>query len=70
MSRIPASAVYLDPDYRRVNIKTSKKGEKPATHVRLGPFDSEIEAAKAYNREIVKLRGKFAWVNPLPEEAA
>ncbi len=49
----------------RVIIKTTAKGVKPAKHVRRGPFNSEIEAAIVYNEEIVKLRGKFAWVNPI-----
>lgn len=33
----------------------------------IGRFDTEIEAAKAYNEAIMKYRGKFAWVNPIPE---
>lgn len=53
--------------YWRVIIKLSKKGEVPARFARLGPFDTEIEAARAYNEEVVKHRGKFAWVNPLPD---
>lgn len=53
--------------YWRVIIKLSAKGVKPEQFVRLGPFESEIEAAAAYNEEIVKHRGQFAWVNPLPE---
>lgn len=32
----------------------------------IGYFPTEIEAAKAYNREIVKYRGEFAWLNPIP----
>lgn len=51
----------------RVIIKLTKKGEKPAKFVRLGPFANEIDAAKAYNKEIVKHRPGFAWVNPLHE---
>lgn len=35
----------------------------------IGFFDSEIEAAKAYNREIVKYRGEWAWQNPIPSES-
>jgi len=56
--------------YYRVIIKTTEKHIKPEQFIRLGPFDTDIEAAKAYNVEIVKLRGKFAWVNPIPGEAA
>lgn len=55
--------------YYRVMIKLTKKGEKPEKYARLGPFNTEIEAAKAYNAEIVKLRGDYAWVNPIPEGA-
>lgn len=32
----------------------------------VGRYDTEIEAAEAYNREIVKYRGKWAWQNPIP----
>jgi hypothetical protein len=53
--------------YWRVIVKLTMKGEKPERFVRLGPFSDEIEAARAYNEEIVKHRGKFAWVNPLPD---
>lgn len=56
--------------YWRVIIKLTKKGEVPARFLRLGPFATEIEAAKAYNRDIVKVRGKWAWLNPIPTEAA
>lgn len=56
-----------DRVYWRVLIKLSKKGEIPARFARLGPFDSEIAAARAYNEEIIKHRGKWAWLNPIPE---
>lgn len=32
----------------------------------IGYFDSEIEAAIAYNKKVKELRGEFAWVNPIP----
>lgn len=54
--------------YWRVVIKTTMKGEFPAKYVRLGPFDDEVEAARAYNKRIVELRGEYAWVNPIPGE--
>jgi len=53
--------------YWRVIIKLTKKDEVPARHARLGPFATEIEAAKAYNVEIVKHRGKYAWLNPIEQ---
>jgi hypothetical protein len=34
----------------------------------LGYFDNEVDAAKAYNEAIVKYRGQYAWVNPIPGE--
>lgn len=52
--------------YWRVIIKLSKKGEVPAKFARLGPFDSEIAAARAYNEEIVKHRGAFSMLNVIP----
>jgi hypothetical protein len=62
-------AVKVDgTPYWGVIIKTSKKGEVPNRYVRLGPFSTEIEAAKAYNAKIVELRGEWAWVNPIPGE--
>ncbi len=56
--------------YYRIIIKLSKKGEKPERFCRMGPFATEIQAAQAYNKKIVELRGDWAWVNPLPGEAA
>ena len=52
--------------YWRVIFKLSKKGEKPERIARLGPFATEIEAAKAYNNEVVIHRGEWAWLNPIP----
>lgn len=51
-----------------VIIKTTAKGEKPSKYLRRGPFKYEDDAARAYNEEVVKLRGEWAWVNPLPED--
>lgn len=49
----------------QVIIKLTKKYEKPAKHVRLGPFKTEKEAARAYNAEVVKHRGEYAYLNQL-----
>lgn len=35
--------------------------------IRIGYFNSEDEAARAYNRKVVELRGEWAWLNPVPE---
>lgn len=56
--------------YFRVLIRTTPNGIKPQKFIRMGPYDSEIEAAKAYNAKVIELRGEFAWVNPIPSEAA
>ena len=53
----------------QVIIKLTKKGERPAKHKRLGPFKTELEAAMAYNAEIVKIRGAWAWQNPISAES-
>jgi hypothetical protein len=53
--------------YWGVVIKTTAKGVTPAKYIRRGPFKYEDDAAREYNKEIVKLRGEWAWVNPLPE---
>ena len=50
-----------------VRIKLTKKGVRPAKYTYGGPFKTELDGAKFYNREIVKLRGKWAWLNPIPE---
>jgi len=54
----------------RVQIKLTKKGFKPEKWYRKSGFTSEIEAARDYNREVVIHRGDWAWVNPIPGEAA
>lgn len=72
-SKYKGVSKYKDADgsvWWRVIIKLTKKGEIPARFVRINGFETEIEAAQAYNKEIVKHRGKFAWLNPIPEEAA
>lgn len=56
--------------YWRVIVKLSKKGEKPERFLRLGPFNTEVEAATSYNQEIIKHRGEYAWLNPLPSLTA
>lgn len=35
--------------------------------IRLGYFDSEDDAARAYNAKVKELRGEWAWLNPVPE---
>ncbi len=37
---------------------------------RVGYFYDEVEAAKAYNKRVVEMRGKYAWVNPIPGESS
>lgn len=49
----------------RVIIKLTKKDETPAKYLRINNFKTEEDAAKAYDREIVKLRGKWAVTNVL-----
>jgi hypothetical protein len=49
--------------YWRVIVKISKKYETPTRFVRLGPFDTEDDAARGYDEEIVKHRGKWALLN-------
>lgn len=49
-----------------VRIKLTKKGVRPAKYLNGGPFKTEEDAARFYNKHIVILRGEWAWVNPLP----
>lgn len=51
-----------------VLIPIGKKGDPDKYVERVGYFWDEIEAARAYNRRVVELRGEFAWVNPIPGE--
>lgn len=37
----------------------------PRSHIYLGLFESEVEAAKAYNTEALKRYGEFAKLNPV-----
>ena len=50
-----------------VLIKYVKHGEKKETGkvLRCGYFFDEDEAARAYNKKIVELRGDRAWLNPI-----
>lgn len=52
----------------RVRIRITKRDVKPIQMVDGGPFKTELDAAKWYNKEIVKHRGKWAWINPLPKD--
>lgn len=36
--------------------------------IHIGYYDNEIDAAKAYNEEAIKLFGEFAWLNEIPED--
>lgn len=36
--------------------------------VRVGIFDTPIEAAIAYNKMVKKYHGEFAWLNPIPRK--
>lgn len=33
--------------------------------IRLGYFDTEDDAARAYNKKVIELRGQYAWLNPI-----
>lgn len=50
-------------EYFRVLFKLSKKGDKPDRFCRMGPFETERDAAIAYNEEVVKHRGQYAYLN-------
>jgi len=64
----PYKSKYFGDGWQ-VIVKLTGKGVKPAKFVRLKPFKTEVEAAIAYNTEIVKHRGEYAWLNPIPELA-
>jgi len=54
--------------YRRGDkwiVKITHKGQR----FYLGPFDTEIEAAKARDKKAIELFGEFAWLN-FPEDGA
>lgn len=72
----PRSSQYKGVSYRplkgvprwAVLIKHVEHGKHKSTGktLRLGYFFDEVEAAKAYNKKIVELRGDRAWLNPIP----
>lgn len=61
----PCTSIYK-------GVMALKNGQWQATMrygnklLRIGRYDTEIEAAKAYNEKVVELRGEFAYVNPIP----
>jgi hypothetical protein len=63
---------YKGRDRWIVLIKHVERGQHKSTGkvIRVGYFWDEIEAAKAYNKKIVELRGEWAWLNPIPTEAS
>lgn len=63
----PYESKYFGKGWKAM-LKITAKGVKPAKYVWLGPFKTEVEAARAYNTEVVKHRGEWAWVNPIPDE--
>ncbi len=53
----------------KVQLRHVEHGQHKSTgkYVCVGYFYDEVEAAKAYNKRIVQLRGDLAWLNPIPE---
>ncbi len=58
-----------NPNRWQAYFKHVEQGAHKSTGkmVYLGYYDTEIDAAKAYNEAIVKYRGEFAWVNDITE---
>ncbi len=61
------SQVFLvdGSSYWRVIIKLTKKGVLPVRYLRINYLKSELEAAKVYDREVVRIRGEWAKTNVL-----
>jgi hypothetical protein len=76
----PPTSQYKGVSYRPLrgkprwlaHFKYVEEGKHKSTgrYVIVGYFWNEIEAAKAYNKKIKEMRGEYAWVNPIPEEAS
>lgn len=47
----------------------TKKGETPVRYFRKNGFKTELEAAHFYNKEIIKYRGEYAYLNVLTEDS-
>lgn len=73
----PCSSKYKGVRYTPLNgkdrwfagIRHVERGQPKSTGVTItiGYFDSEDDAARAYNAKVKELRGEWAWLNPVPE---
>ncbi len=73
----PSTSKYKGVVYRplqgkdrwAVLIKHVERGQPKETGkmLRVGYFFDEDEAARAYNKKILELRGEWAWLNPVPD---
>lgn len=57
--------VYRNKQREKWHVKIQIKG----TRKHIGYYDSEIEAAKAYNTAAIKYFGEYAWLNIIDEDA-
>ena len=60
---LPQDAQNSNPEGDKWFFKITHKGR----YFYDGPFDTEIEAAKARDKKAIELFGEFAWLNFPPE---
>jgi hypothetical protein len=66
IKNLNTSSKYLGVSFRKSSQKWQAAIMKDGKYKYLGSFESETSAARAYNKEAIKLHGEFATLNDVP----